>query len=454
MNKLYVKIATFILGLHSALLAADIYTLEDCLRIARENNATLKSAKVNRQMAEETEGSAFPAYFPKVFAGGFAFMANDYLVKQKIDMSSEIEGMSQQLAPTIAQMGLDPAMLAGLPTSYSMGMIDKGIIGHLTLVQPLFVGGQIYNGNQLAKIGTKAAKLQEHLAETEVRKNTETYYWLIVSLKEKLKTIAEAEKQVDAIRADVQVAVEAGVAVKNDLLRVDLEKKKLESNRLKVENGISVTKLMLARQMNLDNSEFDLAETSLDKINPPEEYKMSADEAVERRVESKLLAVNREVAEKERSMERGKVLPTVAVGASLLYQNLLDDDAVNGILFASVTVPISDWWSNSYSTAKFDLKAQKAAIDEAENRNLIKVDIDAKWNTLVESFRQIEISRDAVAQAEENLRMQREFYNAGTATLSNMLEAETLRQQASDTYTEAVTGYYTAICAYLTATGR
>lgn len=454
MNKLHIKIATFILGLHSALLAADIYTLDDCLRIARENNATLKSAKVNRQMAEETEGSAFPAYFPKVFAGGFAFMANDYLVKQKIDMSSEIEGMGQQFAPTMMQMGLDPTMLAGIPTTYSMGMLDKGIIGHLTLIQPIFAGGQIHNGNQLAKIGTKAAKLQEHLAETEVRKNTETYYWLIVSLKEKLKTIAEAEKQVETIRADVQVAVEAGVAVKNDLLRVDLEKKKLESNRLKVENGISVAKLMLARQMNLGDSDFDLAETSLDKINPPEEYKMSADEAVERRAESKLLAVNREVAEKGRSMERGKVLPTVAVGASLLYQNLLDDDAVNGILFASVTVPISDWWSNSYSTAKYDLKAQKAAIDEAENKNLIKVDIDAKWNTLEESFRQIEISKDAVAQAEENLRMQREFYNAGTATLSNLLEAETLRQQASDTYTEAVTGYYTAICAYLTATGR
>lgn len=454
MNKLYIKIATFILGLHSALLAADIYTLEDCLRIARENNAILKSAKVNRQMAEETEGSAFPAYFPKVFAGGFAFMANDYLVKKEIDVSAEVEGIGQQFAPTMMQMGLDPTMLAGIPTTYSMGMLDKGIVGHLTLIQPIFAGGQIHNGNQLAKIGTKAAKLQEHLAETEVRKNTETYYWLIISLKEKMKTIAEAEKQVDAIRADVQVAVEAGVAVKNDLLRVDLEKKKIESNRLKVENGISVAKLMLARQMNLDDSEFDLAETSLDKINPPEEYRISADEAVERRVESKLLAVNREVAEKERSMERGKVLPTVAVGASLLYQNLLDDDAVNGILFASVTVPISDWWSNSYSTAKYDLKAQKAAIDEAENKNLIKVDIDAKWNTLEESFRQIEISKDAVAQAEENLRMQREFYNAGTATLSNLLEAETLRQQASDSYTEAVTGYYTAICAYLTATGR
>ena len=296
--------------------------------------------------------------------------------------------------------------------------------------------------------------VQETLAETEIRKNTETYYWLIVSLKEKLKTLAEAEKQVEAIRSDVQIAVDAGVAVKNDLLRVELEKKKLQSNRLKLENGISVAKLMLARQMNRDNADFDLAEADLIQITPPESYAISADDAVERRAESKLLAISREAAEKERSMERGKVLPTVAVGASLLYQNLLDDDAVNGVLFASLTVPISDWWSNSYSTAKLDLKAKKAAIDEVENKNLIKVDIDAKWNTLNESFKQIEISRDAIAQAEENLRTQREFYNAGTATLSNLLEAETLRQQATDSYTEAVTGYYTAVCAYLIATGR
>ena len=437
-----------------AAFAADILTLEDCLRIARENNATLKSAKVNRQMAEETEGSAFPAYFPKVFAGGFAFMANDYLVKKEIDVSAEVEGVGQQFAPTMVQMGMDPTMLAGIPTTYSLGMLDKGIVGHLTLVQPIFAGGQIYNGNQLAKIGTRAAKLQETLAETEIRKNTETYYWLIVSLKEKMKTIDEAQKQVDAIRKDVETAVDAGVAVKNDLLRVELEKKKLESNRIKVENGIAVAKLMLARQMNRDNSVFELAEATLDNINPPDDYKMSADEAVERRAESKLLAISREAAEKEKSMERGKALPTVAVGASLLYQNLLDDDAVNGVIFASVTVPISDWWSNSYSTAKFDLKAQKAAIDEAENKNLIKVDIEAKWNSLNESYKQIEISRDAVAQAEENLRIQRDFYNAGTATLSNLLEAETLRQQAADSYSDAVTGYYTAVCAYLTATGR
>jgi len=175
---------SFVLG---SSFAADVYTLEDCLKIAKEQNATLKSARLNREMSEATENSAFPAYFPKVYAGAFAFASNDYLLKETVDFSKEVNEVGQQFAPTMMQMGLDPSMLAGIPTSYSMGMLDKGIVGHLTLIQPVFMGGQIYNGNQLAKIGTQAAKLQETMSENEVRKNTENFYWTIVSLKEKRK---------------------------------------------------------------------------------------------------------------------------------------------------------------------------------------------------------------------------------------------------------------------------
>ena len=73
------------------------------------------------------------------------------------------------------------------------------------------------------------------------------------------------------------------------------------------------------------------------------------------------------------------------------------------------------------------------ASKNAPSKNYLNFAVlgDAKWNTLNEFFKQIEISREAIAQAEENLRIQREYYNVGTATLSNMLEAETLRQQAA-----------------------
>jgi outer membrane protein len=42
----------------------------------------------------------------------------------------------------------------------------------------------------------------------------------------------------------------------------------------------------------------------------------------------------------------------------------------------------------------------------------------------------VEVSADAVEQAEENLRIARERYGAGLGTQTQLLEAETLRVQA------------------------
>ena len=47
------------------------------------------------------------------------------------------------------------------------------------------------------------------------------------------------------------------------------------------------------------------------------------------------------------------------------------------------------------------------ASKNAPSKNYLNFAVlgDAKWNTLNESFKQIEISREAIAQAEENLRI-------------------------------------------------
>lgn len=430
--------------------STEIYSLEKCLKIAMENNGHIESANLNKQMAEETESSAFPAYFPKIFAGAFAFASNDYLIKKDMDIS----GLATSLGGTLTTLGVPPAALSGFPTSLPIEMVDNGIVGHLTIIQPVFAGGRIHNGNEMAKMGTQAAKLQELISQNEVRKNTESYYWLIISLKEKIKTLDTADKQIENIQGDVKTAVNAGVRVQNDLLRVELEQKKLKSNRLKVMNGIALAKMMLARQMGLDHSDFDLDEADIQNLPSPDNFKINTDEAVNKRAESKLLAIGRKVAEKEKSIERGKTLPTVSVGASMLFNNLLDENILNGIIFASLSVPISDWWSNNHSTSKYDIKAKKAAVDERENRELMKVDIESKWNAINESYEQVQISRESITQAEENLRIQRDFYNTGTATMTSLLEAQTLHRQALDAYTDAATSYFTSINAYLIATGR
>ncbi|NLO42478.1 MAG: TolC family protein, partial [Bacteroidales bacterium] len=76
------------------------------------------------------------------------------------------------------------------------------------------------------------------------------------------------------------------------------------------------------------------------------------------------------------------------------------------------------------------------------------------WNELNESYLQIEIAETAIAAAQENLKTTGDCYQAGTATLSTLLEAQTLLQQAHTQFLEAYTNYYKKRTVYWQLTGR
>lgn len=93
----------------------------------------------------------------------------------------------------------------------------------MTLVQPVFMGGRIVNGNKLANIGKQVSEYQLSLTEDQVEASVNQYYWQIVALKEKLRTLETLETQLKGIYKDVKAAVDAGLTTRNDLLRVELQ---------------------------------------------------------------------------------------------------------------------------------------------------------------------------------------------------------------------------------------
>ena len=112
------EVACTILLLSAALSASEIYTLDDCLKIATENNLKIKNADLDVKMYEETKSEAFTAYFPKIFAGAFAFAANDYLVKKNVDVS----GMMEPFGGTLVSMGVPATALAGIARAVEVGI--------------------------------------------------------------------------------------------------------------------------------------------------------------------------------------------------------------------------------------------------------------------------------------------------------------------------------------------
>ncbi|MFR6635034.1 MAG: TolC family protein [Alistipes onderdonkii] len=52
------------------------------------------------------------------------------------------------------------------------------------------------------------------------------------------------------------------------------------------------------------------------------------------------------------------------------------------------------------------------------------------------------------------MRQNRNFYDAGTATLTDLLDAETLYTQSRNNLTSAYAAYHTSLAKYMRVTGR
>lgn len=76
------------------------------------------------------------------------------------------------------------------------------------------------------------------------------------------------------------------------------------------------------------------------------------------------------------------------------------------------------------------------------------------WNAMNDAYQQVQIAIESIGQAKENLRLQSDYYQAGTCTMSDLLEAQALCQQSRDNYVESYSQYEIKKREYLLATGR
>lgn len=427
---------------------AQTYTLQQLKDSALQNNIAIRNAQHSIDAAQQQRKEAFTKYFPTVSGTGTWFNANRGMAKMDVNPS---EYISPELGAALAT-SLPAEALAALGSPISVSMIKNGTIAGINAVQPVFAGGQIINGNKLAKIGEDVSRLQFQLSENEVEKQTEQYYWQIVSLQEKLKTIAAVETMLSDIHKDVDVAVRAGVAMCNDLLQVQLRQNNTESQKLKLQNGLSIVRLLLAQFCGLSSDSFTVSMgDGFAVATIPQQQ--NHQQALLQTPEYQLLQKQVEAASLQKKMVIGQNLPTIAVGAGYNYHNLLDNNRTFGMIFATVSVPISDWWGGSHAIKRKKIEYQKAIDEQHDKAQLLQIRMQNAWNSVVESRQQLDIAQRSIEQAEENLRLNRDYYRAGTSKMSDLLEAQLLYQQSLDRRTDAYADYQNKLLEYRQATG-
>ena len=416
----------------------EIYTLEKCKELALQNNAKARNSQLLLNAAKQTQKEAFTKYFPSVSSTAVGFRANDPMMS----------------------MDLPIGALMGDPTAppMSFGMLEKGAIGAIMAMQPIFAGGQIINGNKLAKLGVEVAELQKIMNDDEIALTVEQYYWQIVSLEEKAKTITEAETLLNRVHNDVKNALDAGLINRNDLLKVELKQNELESGKLKLANGLQLAKIVLAQFIGLSPNDFDIDRTFVENINLSLAVRADHQSALTQRTEYRLLEKSIEAGELQVKMETGKHLPTVTVGAGWNYMNFDRGSSYAmkqdfGMVFATVSLPITDWWGGSHAVKKQKIQVQIAENDKRDTEEMLLIQMQQLLNEVEEAAQQIQLADKAIVAALENVRLNTDYYETGTGLLTDLLEAQSALQQTRDQHTEAVTAYCLRLARYRQATG-
>ena len=400
-------------------------TLEECSQLALENNARMKNARLDVKGAEEVRKEAFTKYFPSISATGGAFTSDN--------------GM--------AELALVPGLL-------EMTMAKNGVMGGVTAVQPVFAGGQILNNNKLAALAVEVSRYQMKQSENEVLLTVEQYYWLHVSLQEKRKTVSLLETLIDNLYKDVEASVRAGVANRNELLQVQLKKNSIASDRLKVDNNLRLSKMLLSQYIGLPEDDFTVQAALQEPLPSPETYRIDLMSALPTTVAYKLLDKNVEASRLQYKLKVGQNQPSVGIGAGYMYHNILDTDHSFGMIFATVSVPLTDWWGGSHAIRKQKLQLKAAEYTRQDTNEKLLLQMQKLWNELEEAYKQAKISEESVKTAEENVRLSTDYYQVGTETLSDLLNAQSLLQQSRDQYTDDYTNYLIKRTEYLQATGR
>jgi len=388
MKKINLYILLITLFCTSHIFAQRVLTLNESKELALQNNTKTKNSRLEVEASRQIKKSAFTNYFPSISAGGMMFEA------QKGMMEMETHGGDLPVYDGEAANLKNATLYAYMPAS-TMSLMKKGTVGFINIVQPVFAGGRILNGNKLASLGTEVSELKEKLTKDEVLLKTEEQYWQIVSLEEKQKTIENYEKLLNSLLFQVDDAFNSGLVMKNDVLKVKLKLSEVFLNKSKLNNGRKLATMAFCQHIGIA---YDSTLSLKDELNIrelPQSIFADKYESLKRRTEYSLLEKSVEAEELQTKMKLGEYLPQAGIGVSGMYMKFDEGkDRTLGLVFGTVSIPISGWWGGSHELQERSIKEEIAGNNFKNNSELLILQIEKSWQELTDAYKQCLLSEE------------------------------------------------------------
>lgn len=472
MKKRLLLVAMLCLTASSAWSEQKVYTLEECRELALRNNKEQKIAREEVEKATYERKAARTKYFPDLNLRGAYVRNGDQLSLVSEDMylpigtllngSFGFELPTLQADGTIASRQLNnkwtfyngsvvPLDKEGKPfdprknpeklqwKEYTIIPKDELefdtrniFLASLNLTQPVFMGGKIVAYNKITELKKELAQSKLRTLNEDVILEVDGAYWQIISLNNKRKAVEALVALLEKMQKDVDALIESGVATKADELSVSVKKNEAEMTLFKVDNGIRLSKMLLAQYCGLPlEEEYSLVDETNDEIAIADPELYDINEVYSNRSEVKSLHIAKSIYDQKVKVERAALMPNVALFGSYAgtnpstkhgFEKEFGFDWHVGVL---VNVPLLHWGENIYTMKAAKCEANIAQYKEDEAKEKIELQVSQSSFKQSEAIRKWEVSKRNLERAEENLRYATLGFKEGVIPASNLLEAQT-----------------------------
>lgn len=339
----------------------------------------------------------------------------------------------------------------GFTTKRSFADYQKAPIPHfgntlgINITQPVYAGGAITAGIELAELKSTASRYATELQRDNIRFQLAGFY-LDLYKYDNLRTVVE-NNIVQACRVldEMHAHYDQGVALKNDITRYELLVSNLELQLVKIDNTLTIINDNLVTTAGLDPAtEVRPDTTILARALPSAGDGWWQSEAENEAPRLKLARSGVEISRTAESLVKSERLPKICLKAGWTVDGpiLVEVPPINrNLSYWYVGVGVSYNLASLYKSNKSLSKSRAAtqtAIDQFEaTRQNVSLGIRTDYVRYLEAYEELKTQQKSVELALRNYHTTSTRYAEGMALITDMLDAANSKLDAEQKLVDA-----------------
>jgi len=350
-----------------------------------------------------------------------------------------LPGLSLQSSYIV--LDAEPAAKLNLPSlpvnQFSLAQ-DETLSYQAAVDMPLYTGGRLNRSIEAARAGIETRASEEARVVANLKLEVAAAY---VGVLRAHRDVEVAQRNVTGLAShavDVQRRFDKGFVGRNQLLAAQVALANARQSESRALNGVDLAQATYNRLLGRELT----AEVTLDEI----EVSASADDienltvrALSRRPELQALAAQGSALRHRSAAERAAAAPQVQLSMGQRYEeNRYQVHERSHFAMIGLSWDLFDGGVARHRAASMVQQAAAVDAEREELRSIIRLQVRQAWLDERETGQRIVVTRAALSQADEGLRVVRSRYREGLGTNTEVLDAETQRTLSYSNYYSAV----------------